>query len=133
MCIEQLIYEDNIYAIIIYNNYYKKGINFFTPEYFSQQVGLINYPRGKVIEPHKHSATKIGTYSPIEILYIRKGQIKVSFYSEKNSLLGYRMIKKGDLILLVNVGHGLEIIKDAEMYIIKQGPYEYNKEKIRIK
>ena len=47
---KQIKYGNIVYAIII-PKYSKKGINFFTPPEFSQQLGYINYKKDHEIIP----------------------------------------------------------------------------------
>lgn len=42
-------------ALIIGADYDKKGIQFFTPESFSQQVAYMKHPKGHKIKPHIHN------------------------------------------------------------------------------
>ena len=42
------IYDgDELLAIIISSEFDEKGIHFFTPDDFSQQLGYMNHPKGK--------------------------------------------------------------------------------------
>ena len=51
--------------------------------------------------------------------YLRKGFIRVN---EKKIRSSYRL-NKGDIILLAHGGHGFEILEQAEIIEVKQGPY----------
>ena len=41
------------------------------------------------------------------------------------------MLFKGDVILLAFGGHGFEILEEAEIIEVKQGPYDESKDKTR--
>ena len=43
-------------AIIIKANYSKDGIEFFTPDDFSQQLAYMKHPAGKIIIPKVHKS-----------------------------------------------------------------------------
>ncbi len=58
-----------------------------------------------------------------EVLFIKSGQVKVNFYSIKKVYLESKVLNQGDVILLAQGGHGFEIIQDAEIIEVKQGPY----------
>ena len=49
----------------------------------------------------------------------------------KKKYLKSKILKKGDVILLINGGHGFEMLEKTEMIEIKQGPYSNDKDKTR--
>ena len=51
---EQIVNNGLILSIIIRANFCKDGIDFFTPETFSQQLGYMNRAKGYVIETNVH-------------------------------------------------------------------------------
>ena len=121
--VEKIIYNDNLLSMIIRANYKNKGINFFTPPDFSQQVAYMSHPKGKMIEPHVHNVVKREIHYTKEVLFIKKGKLKVDFYSEDQNFIESKVLCEGDVILLAEGGHGFEIIEDIEMIEVKQGPY----------
>jgi hypothetical protein len=40
-------------------------------------------------------------------------------------------LEGGDVILLVNGGHGFEVLEEVEMFEVKQGPYVGDQDKTR--
>ena len=66
----------------------------------------------------------------------------MDFYKENMEYYCSKILSTGDIILLASGGHGFEMIEDAELIEIKQGPYlgendktrfsETNKEKLLI-
>ncbi len=50
---------------------------------------------------------------------------------KKKKYLKSKILKKGDVILLVNGGHGFEMLEKTEIIEIKQGPYAHDKDKTR--
>jgi hypothetical protein len=42
-------------ALIIRSGFYEPGIQFFTPDVFSQQLAYVRHPTGKAIPPHVHN------------------------------------------------------------------------------
>ena len=123
--------NNNLLAIIIRSNYKKKGTEFFTPDNFPQQVGFISKKKGEIIEAHIHRLIKREISLTQEVLIIRKGKIKVNFYNVEKKYFDYRILKKGDIILLTGGGHGYEILEDVDMIEIKQGPYLGKNDKVR--
>ena len=43
------------------------------------------------------------------------------------------MLEAGDVALLIEGGHGFEVIEDVEMIEVKQGPYAGEQDKTRFK
>lgn len=131
--IEQVVDQDKLLALIIKDNYLKEGITFFTPENFSQQLAYINHSKGKVIQPHKHRLiSRVVVYTQ-EVLFIKKGRLRVDFYDDNEKYLESRILSKGDTILLASGGHGFKVLEEIEMIEVKQGPYTGDNEKVRFK
>lgn len=129
--IERIEHNNVLLAIIIRSNYKKEGISFFTPGDFSQQLGYMNRPKGYVIDPHVHNLVERKVTLTQEVLYIKSGKVKVDFYNDDQAYLESRVIETGDVILLAHGGHGFEILEEAEIIEIKQGPYAGDEDKIK--
>lgn len=132
--IEQIVNErGQIMAIIISNKFNEKGIHFFTPNEFSQQLAYMNHPAGKIIEPHYHNAVQRNVIFTQEVLIIKKGKLKVDFYDDDLTYAQSRILEEGDVILLSAGGHGFEVLEEIEMIEVKQGPYQGESDKTRFK
>ncbi len=132
--IEKIKYKKKIYAIIIKSKFKKKGIHFFTKNEDAFQLGHINYKTNHKIIPHYHPNKKKVVNTTSEALIIKKGIIKVNFFDEKNQtkIFKSKILKKGDIILILRGGHGFDIIKTVEMVEIKQGPFSIKNSKVRV-
>jgi hypothetical protein len=129
--IENITHNGQILAIIINHDYSNKGITFFTPEDFSQQLAYMNHPQGKIIQPHVHNLVKREVLYTKEVLFIKKGKIRTDFYTDNRKYICSKILESGDIILLATGGHGFEILEDTEMFEIKQGPYAGENDKTR--
>lgn len=129
--VEQIIHDNKIFAIIIRNNYSKEGIEFFTPNDFSQQLAFMKHPKGKEIQPHLHNVVTREVHYTKEVLIIRKGVLEVDFYDDNKKYIESRELNAGDVILLAFGGHGFKCLDDVEMIEVKQGPYLGDADKIR--
>jgi mannose-6-phosphate isomerase-like protein (cupin superfamily) len=129
--LEEIKDKENLLAIIISAAYKKDGISFFTPSDFSQQLGYMNRPKGYVIEPHVHNLIERRVTLTQEVLYIKSGRVRIDFYNNEQCYLESRIVQKGDVILLAAGGHGFEMLEDAEMIEIKQGPYCGDEDKVK--
>ena len=114
---------DEILAIIIPADFHSKGTKFFTPPDFSQQLAFISRKAGEIINAHIHNITKRDIHFTREVLFIKKGKIKINFYDSKRNYFVFRILSTGDVILLAGGGHGFKFLEDTEMIEIKQGPY----------
>ena len=129
--IEKITHNDILLAIIIRSNYYKEGIEFFTPGTFSQQLGYMNREKGYVIEPHIHKLVPRRVDLTQEVLFIKSGRVRVDFYDNDKSYLESNILQSGDVILLAAGGHGFEMLEKSEIIEVKQGPYCGDEDKVR--
>ncbi|MCX6327731.1 MAG: hypothetical protein NT144_13965 [Bacteroidia bacterium] len=129
--IEKITHNDLLLAIIIDHSYKKEGIDFFTDDNFSQQLGYMNRPLGYIISPHRHNILPREVIHTQEVLLIRSGKVRVDFYDDNQTYLESRLLIQGDVILLAAGGHGFEMIEPSEIIEIKQGPYVGERDKVR--
>jgi len=128
----QKIYHDNkLLAIIIRSSYRADGIEFFTEDNFSQQLGYMHRPTGYVIPPHRHNLVAREVVHTQEVLIIRSGKVRVDFYDDAQHYLESKVLLPGDVILLAAGGHGFEMLEPSEMIEVKQGPYVGEQDKVR--
>ena len=129
--LEQIEFDSQVYAIIIRTAYVEEGIKFFTTDDSSQQLGYMNRKKGYQIQPHVHNEVLREVTLTQEVLFIKSGTVRVDFYSQQMEYKMSKVLEKGDVILLANGGHGFEIIEDAEIIEVKQGPYCGERDKVR--
>jgi hypothetical protein len=118
-------------ALIVRSNFTAEGIQFFTPNTYSQQLGYMKRPIGYVIPPHVHNPVKREVEYTKEVLIIRRGVVRVDFYAEDQAYLQSAVLQAGDIILLAYGGHGFEMLEEAEIVEVKQGPYAGDQDKTR--
>lgn len=130
---ETLKLNDKIIAIIIRASFSKNGIEFFTPNNFSQQLGYMKREKGYHIEPHIHNSIAREVMLTQEILFIKSGKVRVDFYSDDQVYFESRILNNGDIVLLANSGHGIVTLEESEIIEVKQGPYLEAEDKVRFK
>lgn len=123
--------NNKIIAIIIRNDFTKDGIEFFTPNDFSQQLGYMKREKGYQIEPHIHKSISREVMLTQEVLFIKSGKVRVDFYNDSREYYESRILNKGDIILLANSGHGFVTLEESEILEVKQGPYLKEDDKVR--
>ena len=129
--IEHVCEKEKLLAIILRTNFKKEGIDFFTPNDFSQQLGYMNRPKGYKIQPHIHKKIERTIEYTQEVLFIKTGSVRVDFYRDDKTYLNSKLLNSGDVILLSAGGHGFEMLEDSEIIEVKQGPFAGNIDKSR--
>lgn len=133
MMIENINHNGRALATLLRSTYNKPGIQFFTPDEYSQQLAYMNRPQGYVIQPHVHNSIPRQVQFTKEVLFIKSGKVRVDFYDEEQSYLESRILNAGDVILLAFGGHGFEMLEASEVIEVKQGPYAGDADKTRFK
>lgn len=123
--------NDRQMAIIIRNDYTCEDVNFLTPDEYSQQVAYMHHQTGKVIDAHVHNPVHRSIVMTQEVLFIKKGKLRVDFYDDSEKYIESRILEAGDVILLVSGGHGFTVLEEVEMIEVKQGPYSGDRDKRR--
>lgn len=127
--IEEVRKKNKLLAMIIRNDYDCNGVDFITPNEYSQQVAYMHHPTGKVIDAHVHNMVHRNVVLTQEVLFIKKGILRVDFYDEYEDYLESRNLHAGDIILLVSGGHGFQVLEEVEMIEVKQDLMQVNRTK----
>jgi mannose-6-phosphate isomerase-like protein (cupin superfamily) len=128
---ERITHQNSLFAIIVRAEFQQAGITFFTENELSQQLAYMRHPSGKIIQPHIHNPVPREVHYTQEVLFIRRGVLRVDFYDSTQEYIESRLLKAGDTILLATGGHGFEVIEEVEMLEVKQGPYAGEEDKTR--
>jgi mannose-6-phosphate isomerase-like protein (cupin superfamily) len=129
--IEYIADKGKILSIIIRAQFQKDGIEFFTPNDFSQQLAYMKHGKGYSILPHVHNAVLRNVQLTQEVLFIKSGKLRVDFYDDNHNYLKSRILRDGDVILLAHGGHGFVMLEESEIIEVKQGPYAGERDKTR--
>jgi cupin fold WbuC family metalloprotein len=113
----------DIYAIVLRREFTNSGPNFFTPGEFSQQLGMLIHPKGKIVKRHRHKLVKREIFRTQEVLVLLEGKIRVELFDDEGDKLKTLILKPGDAILLAQGGHKVKVLEDAKIIEVKQGPY----------
>src|SRR5262245_61715883 len=96
---EEIILDGRLCAIILPANHDENGIQFYTSNDLSQQLAFMSYSAGKVIPAHTHNPVHREVSYTQEALFIRKGKVRVDFFSQKQEYRTSRVLGVGDVIL----------------------------------
>ena len=92
------------------------------------KLKLIKKPIGLDIENHKDRNKNIILKKIDAIKFITKTNITFDLILIKQTI---HLLKKNQIIMLVNGGHGFKVLESVKMLEIKQGPFVGNKDKIK--
>lgn len=129
--VENITHAGSLYAIIIRREYSDPGIKFFTDDENCFQIGAMIHSRGTQIQPHVHNSVERKVVHTQEALFIRRGTLRVDFYTAEKKVFRSEILRALDCILLIDGAHGFEAMDDLEMIEVKQGPFVGNKDKTR--
>ena len=129
--IEHVTHNNQTLAIIIRASFKKEGIEFVTPDDYSQQLAYMNRPEGYRIQPHVHNPVRRELNDTMEVLFIRNGRVRIDFYDQDQNYLKDGEVATGDAVLLASGGHGFTMLEPTEMIEVKQGPYAGENDKTR--
>lgn len=114
---------DRVLAILV-SGAHRPGVSeFVTPDTYKQQLGFIVYPAGGRIRAHRHKEVARQIQGMSEVLVVRQGRCEATLYGDSDRIVAVRELKQGDVIVLVNGGHGFRMIEDTVLLEVKQGPY----------
>lgn len=124
--------RDRMLALIISADFRAEGIQFFTPDTFSQQLGYMNRPEGYAIPPHDHNPVPRTIEWTQEVLFIKSGKVRLDLYEPDTRVyLESHILLPSDVVLLAHGGHGLVMLEQSEIIEVKQGPYAGEADKTR--
>ncbi|WP_336837842.1 hypothetical protein [Sphingobacterium siyangense] len=129
--IEHIQHSGYLLALIIRKDHNREGIEFFTKDEDSLQIGYMKRPKDYIILPHGHNEITRSILKTKEVLILKSGKIRVDLYDNNLSYIESRILYPGDIILLNEGGHGFKILEESEIVEVKQGPYAGMDDKIK--
>lgn len=110
-------------AVIATCEGYPNGVNFITDPANPQQVAVLKHPEGYTVPAHRHYGATRTVDCVQETLIVLKGRAKLDVYSYTREHLYAVEIGAGDIVLLMQGGHGLTVLEYCEIVEVRQGPY----------
>jgi hypothetical protein len=121
--VEHILFEGKPLAYIIRSEIAPKKTTFLTPSDFKQQVGFVVYPKGGEIQRHVHRPLERHLIGTSEVIVVRQGRCEIDIYNNHRQLVATEQLREGDILLMVDGGHGFRMLEDTVFLEIKQGPY----------
>lgn len=110
-------------AYIVRAGWAPEKTQFLTPEHFNQQMGMIVYRKGQTIQPHLHIPVRREINGTTECILVRKGSCSIDIFDNNKQLMCTKILREGDIVLLISGGHGFYMDEDTVLFEVKQGPY----------
>jgi len=129
--VEHIVWDGRPLAHIIRAEMAPQKTTFLTPAEFKQQVGFVVYPTGGEIQRHVHRPLERHLVGTSEVLIVRRGRCEIDIYNNQRELVATRELRQGDIMLMVDGGHGFRMLEDTVFLEVKQGPYTGVDEKER--
>ena len=129
--IDQIVWKGKPLCYIVRATLSPERTTFLTPAEFNLQVGYIVYPAGHEIPRHVHLPIERRIVGTGEVLLVRKGRCEIDVYTDDRQLVATRELREGDIMIMVEGGHGFRMLEDTVLLEVKQGPYPGVEEKER--
>jgi hypothetical protein len=129
--VENITWHGVPLAYIIRSTLNPPQTTFLTPPEFKQQVGFVVYSAGGEIQRHVHRPLERHLVGTSEVLIVRRGRCEIDIYNNGRELVATRELREGDVMLMVDGGHGFRMLEDTVFLEVKQGPYTGLEEKER--
>lgn len=120
--VEEIVWMGRTLSYIIRRELVPSATTFLTPPEFTQQLGFVVYAAGGEARPHLHRSLERSIKGTSEVLPVKKGHCQVDIYNNAKEPVAARELREGDILLLVDGGHGFEMLEDTVFVEIKQGP-----------
>jgi len=121
--IEHIVFEGKPLAYIVRSEMVPTTTTFLTPPDFKQQVGFVVYPTGGEIQRHVHRPVERHLIGTSEVIVVRQGRCEIDIYNSQRQLVATKELREGDILLMIDGGHGFRMLEDTVFLEIKQGPY----------
>lgn len=118
-------------AYIVDPKWKPERTEFFTPDHFTQQIGMIVYGAGEQIIPHVHVPVERHITGTTECVIVRQGACEIDIYNADREFIVTRSLSEGAIILLLAGGHGFRMTEHTILFEVKQGPYVGGRDKVR--
>lgn len=115
---------DTTVAILHQRDNWKKGLDFLTPDETFIQAGTWLYDKGTKLKAHRHIVNERMIERTQEVVVVMNGKLRIDLYDENNTIFFEQVVEKGDMFVILTIGHGYEILEDDTRIIeIKNGPF----------
>lgn len=129
--VEEVKSGDELIAVIVPADFREAGVHFFTPKDVGQQLAYVQHEKGTEVDAHVHNEVKRSIRLTSETVFVKRGKLRIDFYTGDHEYLMSRVLEAGATVLQVSGGHGFKVLDEAELIVVKQGPYAGERDKTR--
>lgn len=124
MNVKEVKNGNEVLARLVRAEDWNEGLGFYSNDEEVIQVGTWHYDNGKQLMKHIHNEVDRVITRTNEVLYVVSGKVKAFIYDLDENPVEELMVNEGDTLILLDCGHGYEIMADGTKVIeIKNGPY----------
>ena len=124
MNVKEVKKDNVILARLVKAEDWNESLGFYSNNEEVIQVGTWHYNSGKELMRHIHNKAERVIIRTNEVLYVVSGKVKAFIYDLEENLIEELMVNSGDTLILLDCGHGYEIMEDnTKVLEIKNGPY----------
>jgi hypothetical protein len=121
---QRIEHNGTLLAIITKSADWQEGLNFISAESDFEQVGFWHYPKGQKLKAHIHLTAPREILKTQEVIFVKQGLLRLDIFSEQEEKIDSLELSTGDTAVLLNGGHGYEILEDnTQVLEVKNGPY----------
>lgn len=125
--VEEIFYEKKRIALVIRSEFTTKDIHFFSDESDFFQLGFFYRKKGYSVPAHYHKPkSKIYLSELSECIQVKKGKIKISYFSHDLTYIATVVLLAGDTVMHTDVVHEVQFLQNSLILELKQGPYDNN-------
>jgi hypothetical protein len=124
MNVKEIKKDDKVLARLVRAEDWNEGLGFYSNDEEVIQVGTWHYSKGKELLKHMHNKVERTILRTNEVLFVVSGKVKAFIYDLEEQPVGELMVNAGDTLILLDCGHGYEIMEDNTRVLeVKNGPY----------
>ena len=114
---------EEVVARLIRQDDIKEGLSFFSKDFESLQVGAWEHSKDTLLPRHIHKIVPRTFQRTNETLVVMFGEVDATIYSLDGDALDSFTVHKGEILILLNCGHGYYVHDGTQVIEIKNGPY----------
>lgn len=87
------------------------------------QLLTMTRPKGHIVKAHRHVPKTRVTKMLQECLVVMRGKIRYDLFDAKGKCFKKVIVKAGEAILILGIGHAVQFLEDTVAFELKNGPF----------
>jgi len=127
--VENIRHNGDLVARIIRSEEEHGDFRFFSDDQDALQIARWNHPKGYRCKPHIHNIIPKTIHMVEEAIFVRRGELQVTFFAEDGEPIAQRTLWEGDICHTLDCGHGYTVMTDdTRVFEFKNGPFPGDKD-----